>query len=65
MKANSVSWVKGSGKEVQWKDSDVTVYEIDGDGKMQSTFLSGRRDGSLMLNSDMSLYIAGGRIKEE
>lgn len=65
MRANSVSWVKGSGKEVKWKDSDVTVYEKDSDGKVESTFLSGRRDGSLTLKSDMSLYIAGGRIKEE
>jgi hypothetical protein len=62
---NGVSWVKGSGKEVQWKDSHVTVYEKDSDGKEQSTYLLGRRDGSLILKSGMSMYIAGGQFKEE
>jgi hypothetical protein len=61
---NGVSWVTGSGKEVQWKDSDVTVVEKDTDGKEHLTSLSGWRDGSLTVNSGMSLYIVGGKYKE-
>ncbi|KAF2023105.1 hypothetical protein EK21DRAFT_95184 [Setomelanomma holmii] len=59
IKVNDVSWVEGSGKEVQWKNSDVTVIEKDSDGKEHFKPLSSGRDGSLMLNSGMSLYIAG------
>ncbi|UPX14631.1 uncharacterized protein EKO05_0005108 [Ascochyta rabiei] len=63
VKVNGVSWVKGSGKEVQWKDSDVTVIEKDSDGKEHLTSLSSWRDGSLTVSSGMSLYIAGGQFR--
>ena len=62
---NGVSWVEGSGKEVQWKNSYVTVIEKDSDGKEHFTSLSNWLDGSLILNTGTSLYIAGGQYKEE
>jgi hypothetical protein len=63
---NRVDLVEGSGKEVQWKDSNVTVIEKDSDGKKLLTPLPETwRKGSLMLNSGMSLYIVGGQFKEK
>jgi hypothetical protein len=60
---NKVDWVKGSGKEVHWRGSDVTVIEKDSDGKEHRTSLSGWRNGSLMVNSGTNLYITGGQFK--
>jgi hypothetical protein len=62
---NGISWVEGRGKEVQWINSDVTVIEKDSDGKENFTSLSSQREGSLVLNPGISLYIAGGQFKEE
>ncbi|XP_014550270.1 hypothetical protein COCVIDRAFT_115906, partial [Bipolaris victoriae FI3] len=57
--------IEGKGKEVKWKNCHVTVIKTDSNRNKHFKSLYGRRDGSLKLYSGMSLYLAGGKFRED
>lgn len=62
---NRVTMVAGKNQMVFWKGSNVTLYEIDNDGKEHITPFPDVPDGQMVIRSGEKLYITLGKIKEE
>ncbi|UPX13471.1 uncharacterized protein EKO05_0003978 [Ascochyta rabiei] len=56
--------VTGRGQIVEWRNSKVTVFEKDNDGKEKRTRLPHNADGRLKVEEGWKLYIAEGKFLE-
>lgn len=56
--------VRGRNQTVYWKESNVTVYERDSDGKEQAVELKDWPSGTGIVQPGTKLYITEGRVKE-
>jgi hypothetical protein len=54
--------VEGRGKTIEWRNSKVTIYVEDSEGKQEGTALKDNLQGQLMLETGWKLYIAGGKF---
>lgn len=61
VKENKVSIVQGSGQTVNWRGSNVTVYEKNAEGTEVPTLLRNVKKGQLKLSAGMRLYITEGK----
>jgi hypothetical protein len=59
VKDNKVDMVSSEGKVVEWRNSEVTVIEVE-DGNKKHT--AAPDDGILELQSGWQLYIVGGKF---
>ena len=56
--------VTGRGQMVYWKGCNVTVYEMDSEGKEQTRKLIGMPNGKGQVPPGTKLYITQGKVKE-
>jgi hypothetical protein len=64
VKENTIQTVQGRGWIIEWRNSKVTVYEKDNEGKRKGTALRSHSDGQLRVDVSWELYIAGGKFIE-
>lgn len=62
---NRVTMITGKNQTVFWKGCNVTLYEMNNEGKEQITPLKNVPDGQMVVGSGVKLYITQGKIKEE
>jgi hypothetical protein len=56
--------VTGRGQTVEWRNSNVTVFEKDNEGKERRTRLTQNENGGLKVEEGWELYIAKGKFLE-
>jgi hypothetical protein len=56
--------VEGRGQTIEWRESKVTIFVKDSEGKQEGTALEHNPEGQLMLEPGWTLYIAGGKFVE-
>jgi hypothetical protein len=61
---NDVKWIEGRDQCVYWKGCNVTVYEKDNEGNVQTRKLDSMPDGQGKVPSGVELYITQGKVKE-
>lgn len=59
---NRVTMITGKGQMVFWKGSNVTVYELDSEGKERTRKLVGMPDGQGVIPNGTKLYITQGKV---
>lgn len=59
---NRVTMITGKGQMVFWKGSNVTVYELDSEGREQTRKLVGMPDGQGVVQDGTKLYITQGKV---
>jgi hypothetical protein len=64
VKDNAVTVVTGRGQTVEWRNSYVTVFEKDKEGKQKGTGLPDNENGGLRVEEGWELYIAKGKFME-
>jgi hypothetical protein len=64
VKNNAATIVKGRGQTVEWRNSYVTVFEKDKEGKQKRTRLPDNENGGLRVEEGWELYIASGKVME-
>jgi hypothetical protein len=64
VKNNTATIVKGRGQTVEWRNSYVTVFEKDMEGKQKRTRLPDHENGGLRVEEGWELYIASGKVME-
>ena len=64
VKENTIETVEGRGQIIEWRNSMVTVYEKDNEGKQKGTALYDNLEGQLKVEIGWELYIAGGKFVE-
>jgi hypothetical protein len=57
--------IVGKGQMVYWQGSNVTVYEIDDEGREQTRKLVGMPNGQGLVPEGVKLYITKGRVTEQ
>lgn len=57
--------IVGKGQMVYWKGSNVTVYEIDDEGREQARKLVGMPNGQGLAPEGVKLYITKGKVTEQ
>ncbi|GKZ27137.1 hypothetical protein AbraIFM66951_007344, partial [Aspergillus brasiliensis] len=62
---NRVTMITGKNQMVFWKGCNVTLYEIDNEGREHITPFIDVPDGQMVVKSGEKLYITLGKIKEE
>jgi hypothetical protein len=62
---NRVTMIVGKNQMVFWKGCNVTVYEMDSEGRQQIRYLEGVPDGQGVVGTGVKLYITKGKVKEE
>lgn len=61
---NRVTMIIGKGQMVYWQGSNVTVYEVDEEGKEQIRKLVGMRNGQGAAREGVKLYVIKGKVTE-
>lgn len=59
---NRVTMITSKGQIVFWKGSNVTVYELDSEGREQTRKLVGMPDGQGVVQDSTKLYITQGKV---
>ncbi|KAK4068819.1 hypothetical protein Purlil1_13719 [Purpureocillium lilacinum] len=61
---NRVTMITGRGQTVCWKESNVTVLEMDNQGVEHATKLVDMPTGEGILNEGIRLYVTQGKVVE-
>ena len=64
VKDNVATVVTGRGQTVEWRNSSVTVFEKDKEGKEKRTRLPNNENGGIIVEEGWELYIAKGKFVE-
>ena len=64
VKDNVATVVTGRGQTVEWRNSSVTVFEKDKEGKEKRTRLPNNENGGIIVEQGWELYIASGKFVE-